>query len=48
MDLLTLFLVILGTLIVAAGLTLLLDVLASYCFRPFEAKHSIEGQVRGN
>ena len=48
MDVLTLFIVILGTLIVAAGLTLLLDVLASYCFRPFEATQSIEGQIRGN
>ncbi len=42
MGALTVLLVILGTLVVAAGMTLLLDVLASYCFRPVETTQTIE------
>ncbi len=45
MGILIVFLVILGTLVVAAGLTLLLDVLASYCFRPVEAAQTYDNQA---
>ncbi len=45
MGVLTIFMVILGTLVVAAGMTLLLDVLASYCFRPLETTQAFEKQA---
>ena len=45
MDVLTIFLAIVCTLIVAAGVTLLLDVLASFCFRPLDTTQSLEKQA---
>ena len=48
MGVLTFFLVILGSLIVAAGMTLFLDLLASYCFRSVETTQGVENQASGS